>query len=218
MEVLSTEYKGISAGAQELGTKVPSQLANDTTHALEKLRDALGGDGSGFVAKRLHFSQKELFQALAMEQIDSVAMAIYNIEMRSQAVIIGDQTGIGKGRQAAAMIRYGMLSGYLPVFFTDRYTLFSDMYRDCKALGIQEARPLIVNSGVSVVDFDKVIEPESMPDAPDEIWSPTIGEDEEADDSGLMTLYQKQYEVVYKSLKKREMEIIYSKRDIPEGC
>lgn len=90
MEVLSTEYKGISAGAQELGTKVPSQLANDTTHALEKLRDALGGDVSGFVAKRLHFSQKELFQALAMEQIDSVAMAIYNIEMRSQAVIIGD--------------------------------------------------------------------------------------------------------------------------------
>lgn len=218
MEVLSTEYKGISAGAQELGTLVPSQLANDTTHALEKLRDALGGDVSGFVAKRLHFSQKELFQALAMEQIDSVAMAIYNIEMRSQTVIIGDQTGIGKGRQAAAMIRYGMLSGYLPVFFTDRYTLFSDMYRDCKALGIQEARPLIVNSGVSVVDFDKVIEPESMPDAPDEIWSPTIGEDEEADDSGLMTLFQKQYEVVYKSLKKREMEIIYSKRDIPEGC
>lgn len=60
-----------------------------------------------------------------MEQIDSVAMAIYNIEMRSQAVIIGDQTGIGKGRQAAAMIRYGMLSGYLPVFFTDRYTLLA---------------------------------------------------------------------------------------------
>ena len=104
MEVLSTEYKGISAGAQELGTKVPSQLANDATHALEKLRDALGGDVSGFVAKRLHFSQKELFQALAMEQIDSVAMAIHNIEMRSQAVIIGDQTGIGKGRQAATMV------------------------------------------------------------------------------------------------------------------
>ncbi len=48
---------------------------------------------------------------------------------------------LGEGRQAAAMIRYGLLSGYLPVFFTDRYTLFSDMYRDCKALGIKDARP-----------------------------------------------------------------------------
>lgn len=155
MTELSVDYKGISRGGQELGTKVPSHLAADMAHAQEKLRCALGNDVSGFVAKRLHFSREELFEALAIEQIDGVAMAIYNIEMRSQSIIIGDQTGIGKGRQAAAMIRYGMLSGYLPVFFTDRYTLFSDMYRDCKALGIQEARPLIVNRGVSVVDFEK---------------------------------------------------------------
>ena len=62
MEVLSTEYKGISAGAQELGTKVPSQLANGTTHALEKLRDALGGDVSGFVPNDFTFLKKNCFR------------------------------------------------------------------------------------------------------------------------------------------------------------
>lgn len=218
MNELAVEYKGISRGCQELGTKVPSHLAEDMTHALKKLRVALGDDVSGFVAKRLKFTREELSQALAMEQVDGVAMAIYNIEMRGQSVIIGDQTGIGKGRQAAAMIRYGMLSGYLPVFFTDRYTLFSDMYRDCKALGIQEARPLIVNSGVTVVDFDKAVETEPTDDDPDEIWSPSMNEDEDVDDGEQMAIYQKQYEVVYRSPKKKEMELLYSKGDIPENC
>lgn len=218
MAELSVKYKSISKGVKELGSKVPAQLATDTARSLEKLRDALGGDVSGFVAKRLHFSREELFESLAAEQIDSVAMAIYNIEMRSQSVVIGDQTGMGKGRQAAAMIRYGMLWGYLPVFFTDRYTLFSDMYRDCKALGIQEARPLIVNSGVSVVDFDKVVEPAAADNDLDEMWSPFVEDKEEADESLLMDVYQKQYEVVYRSLKKREMEIIYRKMDIPTDC
>lgn len=218
MTELSVAYKGISRGGVKLGTNVPSHLATDLTHAQDKLRCALGDDVSGFVAKRLHFTHEELFDALAMEQIDSVAMAIYNIEMRSQSVIIGDQTGIGKGRQAAAMIRYGMLSGYLPVFFTDRYTLFSDMYRDCKALGIHEARPLIVNSGVSVVDFDKVIVAEPNVGDEDEIWSPTIDENDEIDDSEQMQLYQKQYEVVYRSPKKKEMQLIYTKGDIPRNC
>lgn len=217
MNELSVGYKGISHGCQELGTKVPCHLAEDMTHAQEKLRCALGDNVSGFVAKRLKFTREELAEALAMEQVDGVAMAIYNIEMRGQSLIIGDQTGIGKGRQAAAMIRYGMLSGYLPVFFTDRYTLFSDMYRDCKALGIQEARPLIVNSGVTVVDFDKTVETEQTDDDPDEIWSPSMDEDEDVDDGEQMAIYQKQYEVVYRSLKKKEMELIYSKGDIPEN-
>ena len=32
------------------------------------------------------------------------------------------------------------------------------MYRDCKALGIKDARPLIVNNGTSIVDFDQFID------------------------------------------------------------
>lgn len=175
---------------------IPKQLAEYTTRALSKLNGALGGDVGGYVANRLHMSHEELREALAAEQIDGVALAIYNIEKRGQSVVIGDQTGIGKGRQAAAMIRYGLLSGYLPIFFTDRYTLFSDMYRDCKALGIKEARPLVVNAGVSVVDFDHVVEQKATCTS-DEIWSPADEEDNEKYEAERMALYQKQYEVVY---------------------
>lgn len=159
---MTTKHRSASDGAIEsLGSVIPEQLAEETEHAYARLNEALGGDIAGFVANRLQMSPEELSIALAAEQVDGVALAIYNIEARGQSVIIGDQTGIGKGRQAAAMIRYGMLAGYLPIFLTDRYTLFSDMYRDCKALGIKDARPLIVNTSVSIVDFDKPIEDKS---------------------------------------------------------
>lgn len=129
-------------------------------------------------------------------------------------MIIGDQTGIGKGRQAAAMVRYGMLAGYFPIFLTDRYTLFSDMYRDCKALGIKDARPLILNQKVSVVDFDKIIEDDPEPDD-DEIWSPN--QDDEDDGEAEAVEYQQRYEEVYKSPKKKELELTYRAGDIPDG-
>lgn len=207
------EYQSVSREAKSLGTVVPKRLVEYTAKALSKLSEALGGEVCGYVANRLHMSAGELCDALAAEQIDGVALAMYNIEKRSQSVIIGDQTGIGKGRQAAAMIRYGLLSGYIPVFFTDRYTLFSDMYRDCKALGIKDARPLVVNSGASVVDFDNAIE-EKEPDTSDEIWSPAE-DDSEKFEVELMKRYQNQYEVVFKAPKKNILQEIFKKGDIP---
>lgn len=210
-----TRYQSAADKVGTLGSVVPKNLVEVTGKALNKLKEALNGDVSGYVADRLHFSMNELADALAAEQVDGVALALYNIEKRAQSVIIGDQTGIGKGRQAAAMIRYGLLSGYLPVFFTDRYTLFSDMYRDCKALGIKDARPLVVNAGASVVDFDHIVEEKSS-DLPDEIWSP-VDEDEDAEkfETQLMQLYQKQYEVVYKAPKKSVLQKIFVSGDIP---
>lgn len=197
---------------KSLGSLVPTQLVEETLHASIKLKEALNGDIEGFVARRLQLSPEELSTSLAAEQVEGVALAIYNIEARAQSVIIGDQTGIGKGRQAAAMIRYGMLAGYLPIFLTDRYTLFSDMYRDCKALGIKDARPMILNTKVSIVDFDKPLEDESL-SAKDEIWSP--GE-EDTDDEETMGIYMQHYEEVYKSPKKSELKLMYENGDIPE--
>lgn len=196
---------------------MPKQLAACTSKALFKLNNALDGDVCGYVSKRLRMSVGELNDALLAEQVDSVALAMYNIEKRAQSLIIGDQTGVGKGRQAAAMVRYGLLNGYLPIFFTDRYTLFSDMYRDCKALGIKDARPLVVNSGVAVVDFDNVVEVEADgKDGQDEIWSPVKDNDDDAAyEAKLMDVYQKQYEVVYKAPKKSVLQKIFESGDIP---
>lgn len=212
----STTYHSASENVAPLGSAVPRQLAEETSKALIKLKEALVGDVSGYVANRLHMNMSELNDALAAEQVDGVALAMYNIEKRAQSVIIGDQTGVGKGRQAAAMIRYGLLAGYLPIFFTDRYTLFSDMYRDCKALGIRDARPLIINSGAAVVDFDSIIE-EKKKELPDEIWCPMSDEERDAKyEAELMTVYQKQYEVVYKAPKNNILQRIFESGDIPD--
>lgn len=197
---------------QSLGAVIPTQLEEETLHAYDRLHEALEGNVAGFVANRLRLSPEELARALATEQVEGVALAIYNIEARGQSVIIGDQTGIGKGRQAAALIRYGMLAGYLPIFLTDRYTLFSDMYRDCKALGIQEARPLILNQKVSIVDFDHPLEEaETTPE--DEIWNPSDDEDGALEQG----IYAKRYEEVYVSPRKSELELMYKEGDLPAG-
>ncbi|MCQ2215343.1 MAG: strawberry notch family protein [Bacteroidales bacterium] len=216
IQSITQPYTPACEGISTLGAVVPAQLAEDTNKSLKKMKDALGGEVAEYVCSRLRMSRQELQIALAAEQVDGVALAMYNIECRSQSIVLGDATGIGKGRQAAAMIRYGMLAGYLPIFFTDRYTLFSDMYRDCKVLGIKDSRPLIINSGVTVVDFDIETKlKDSTPDNTDEIWSPKEDENGDFQDDELMSLYERQYEVVYRSPKNKVMDVYYQKQDIP---
>ena len=136
-----------------LDTIIPDSMDEGMRSALTNLVKAIGGDTASFVCAKLKMSGDELAKSLKAEQIDGVALAIYNIEARHEGMIIGDQTGVGKGRQAAAVIRYALKQGYLPIFVTQRANLFSDIYRDCKALGIADAKPFILNSNTAVVDF-----------------------------------------------------------------
>jgi hypothetical protein len=118
----------------------------ETHQALARITEAIGGNIDDYVVKKLGYkSHIELCKALAAEQVDTVGMAIYNIEEREQAIIIGDQTGIGKGRQAAALIMYAIKQGYTPIFLTEKANLFSDLYRDMVAIGAGKYVPFIVN-------------------------------------------------------------------------
>ena len=102
-----------------LEVDTPDAMAFDGQQALLEMKRDVGGDVTAFVTQRLKYRSKdELCAALAAEQIDSVALAIMAVEKYQQGIIIGDQTGIGKGRQAAAMIRYGVLQGMVPIFLT----------------------------------------------------------------------------------------------------
>ena len=92
----SGEYQSVSSETKSLGAVVPKRLEEI---ALSKLNEARGSDVCGYVANRLHMNIRELCDALAAEQIDGIALAMYNIEKRAQSVFIGDQTGIGKGRR-----------------------------------------------------------------------------------------------------------------------
>src|ERR1700757_232476 len=102
---LGAPYHPASDSCVVLDTVVPDSMSHETQSAVENIKEAVGGDMDEFVRQRLKYRSKiELCKSLSAEQIDAVAMAIYNIEVRGQGMIIGDQTGIGKGRVAAGMI------------------------------------------------------------------------------------------------------------------
>ena len=147
--ILGSPYVPASISCDEGGTlkvDVPDSMATETMEALEKVKRSVGGSINNFLVDRLGYrSNAELCKALAAEQMDGVALAIYNIEAKGQALIIGDQTGIGKGRQAAAVIRYGVHRGLKPIFITEKPNLFSDLYRDLIAIGSGHLKPFIVN-------------------------------------------------------------------------
>ncbi len=114
--------------------------------------EAENGSIDEYIRKELGYDTiEEAHQALAAEQMDSVAMAIYQMK-KGQALIIGDQTGVGKGRQMAALIRWAVMRGEKPVFVTQKADLFSDIYRDLVDIGSGDLVPFIFNSDGAMVD------------------------------------------------------------------
>ena len=143
---LGMPYIPASESCNRLNVETPDAMAADTSAALLRLK-ARVRDVDDYVREKLGYASKaHLCDALSAEQIDAVALAIDNIERLNQGIIIGDQTGIGKGRQAAAMIRYARETGVTPVFFTEKPNLFSDLYRDLVAIGSGNLRPFILNA------------------------------------------------------------------------
>lgn len=151
---LGAPYIPASQSCFVLDTQVPDSMAFETQAAVDRIRREVGGDMDNFVRHRLGYRTKaDLCKALSAEQIDAVGVAIYNIESRGQGMIIGDQTGIGKGRVAASIIRYATAQGMKPVFLTEKANLFSDIYRDLSAIGSGHLRPFIVNAKESKTDI-----------------------------------------------------------------
>lgn len=123
------------------------------------LQKSLGeiGDVDQYLVDGLGYSSKEeLYSYLAAEQIDSVALAIHQMN-NGNAFIIGDMTGVGKGRQGAALIRYAVKQGKVPIYFTQKPTLYTDNYRDLCDIGSSDLRPFIIASNpkdANIVDAD----------------------------------------------------------------
>ena len=150
------DYPAQSGNGFTLLSVVPAAQA-------DVLRKSLGeiGDVDQFLVDELGYSSKEeLYGYLAAEQIDSVALAINQMN-QGNAFIIGDMTGVGKGRQGAALIRYAVKHGKKPIYFTQKPTLFTDNYRDLADIGSGNLRPFIIASNpkdANIVDADgKVI-------------------------------------------------------------
>ena len=195
---LTTEkvkYQPHSA-AYSIGAVVPARQKEALDNVLNKL-----GDADQYLVDNLGYNDKEdLYAHLAAEQIDAVALGLKQME-KGNGFIIGDQTGIGKGRQAAAIIRYAVKQGRIPISFTQKANLFSDTYRDLNDIGSPELRPFILassNEGNIKINYDEEVK----------------GLD------GQATTVRKQkvvYKVPSKTETERVLKYIAENRKLPEG-
>lgn len=151
---LSTEkvtYAPKSENPFTLKSVMPADQQEAVNKNLEKL-----GDADQFLVDELGYNDKDdLYSHLAAEQVDSVALALQQAK-KGNAFIIGDMTGIGKGRQAASLIRYAKKQGQVPVYFTKTAGLLSDVYRDLVDIGSPELRPFVFGSAkeAAITDSD----------------------------------------------------------------
>ncbi|MFW5503406.1 MAG: strawberry notch-like NTP hydrolase domain-containing protein [Segatella copri] len=141
---LTTEkvkYSSKSENPFTLDSVMPADQQEAVNKSLEKL-----GDADQFLVDELGYNDKDdLYSHLAAEQIDSVALALQQAK-KGNAFIIGDMTGIGKGRQAASFVRYAVKNGQIPIYFTQKANLLSDVYRDLVDVGSPDLRPFILGS------------------------------------------------------------------------
>ena len=142
--------------ASSVGTLVPKAMAESIDNSISAVEREVG-DVDEYVAQALNMDPETLKEKFSAEQIDALVLAIRNAEA-GKGFIIGDQTGIGKGRVVAAMIKYAIENGKIPIFVTEKPNLYSDMIRDLddigmtKELGLDTAKPriLITNGSESI--------------------------------------------------------------------
>ena len=132
-----------------LDTLIPRNMSSAASEALDNL-EAEVGPIDEYVADKLNFPSVDSMHArLAAEQVDGVALSIRAME-KGQGALIGDQTGVGKGRQLASAIKYAKESGRTPVFVTRDAGLYADMMRDLEDVGVKDFKPFLTNSSEDV--------------------------------------------------------------------
>ena len=141
-------YRPRSAGTG-LDSYVPRNLEAPIQKALDNL-EAKVGNVDQYVSEALNFGSVEnLHQALAAEQVDGVALALQSLQ-DGKAALIGDGTGLGKGRQMAAAIKYAMETDRVPIFMTKDPGLYADIVRDLNDIGVRDIRPFMTNQNQTI--------------------------------------------------------------------
>ena len=129
-----------------MGTLTPKGMATAVRSALAEVEDKHGAIDD-YVAKELGMTKEEVANRFGAEQVDAIGLAISNMS-EGKGFIIGDQTGIGKGRVNAAIIRWAKQKGKVPVFITFKKELYADMVRDLRDIGMEGFTPLPTDSGL----------------------------------------------------------------------
>lgn len=137
----------------EPSAMIPINMAGATYAALNALEQR-HGPIDDYVADRLQYDKAELSHFFSPEQVDAIGLAIRSVE-DGRGATNGDQTGLGKGRFGAAMLRYAKLNGRTPIFVTIAPSLFTDIFRDLDDIGSGDLfkKVFIFNDGESVKQF-----------------------------------------------------------------
>lgn len=127
-----------------LGTLIPSNMQTAMKAALRLITKETGLTIDQYVQQQMGWEFEEMAGYLGGEQVDAVALGIYAMQ-RGRAFILGDQTGVGKGRVVAALLQWSKLQGRTPVFFTKAPGLFADIFRDLNDIGVTDFRPMVTH-------------------------------------------------------------------------
>lgn len=140
-DIGSMQYIPKSIVCETVDTVAPAAMLYEMNRSLTEIDRAVRGIDA-YVMKKLGYDNLiDMCRAFSSEQVDAIANAIYQIE-QGQALIVGDMTGVGKGRIAAGVMRYAINIGKVPIFFTEKPNLFSDIYRDLIAIGSDDGVPI----------------------------------------------------------------------------
>lgn len=153
-DMKQNEYQAPYVSASAIGTPttmVPRPLEGASREALSRVV-RLHGDVDVWVAAELGYATEDLGKHFSPEQIDALALKIH-AEDRRRGFLNADQTGVGKGRWIAGVMRRGALRKKKIVFFTEKPINLSDIWRDILHTGSEGYfTPMIVNDGVDIID------------------------------------------------------------------
>lgn len=131
--------------SDKIGTLIPAVMAEPVHRHLNEIAADEGSVIEFVRAEMCEPTADEIRKKISGEQIDGVALAMRQINA-GRAFILGDMTGIGKGRQLAMLLKWAQRHGDKPVFVTEKAMLFNDLYRDLKDIGYDDMRPFILNN------------------------------------------------------------------------
>ena len=155
-EKISNEYQVSYLPSSKLGqptSMIPINMAGATYDALDALHRKYG-DIDLFVADALQYQKEEMEAYFSPEQIDAIGLAIKAMD-EGRGIINADQTGMGKGRFLAAILRYTKLRNKTPIFLTIKPELFTDIFRDINDIDSDYLfkKVFIFNDGESVKKY-----------------------------------------------------------------
>ena len=155
--VFDNSYQVPYSSASKVGSPtslVPKELSAATRVALDRIISNYR-DVDEKVANECGFHRDDLGKYLAPEQVDGVALLI-NAEERGRGAVIGDGTGVGKGRQLMAMVRRAVLKGMRVLVFSESAANLADLMRDAKHLdSLDIIKPLVLNDDKLIDEVTK---------------------------------------------------------------